>query len=178
MNVRAYWMRPDDAPPGPWWHGADARLVHGVELRSGIPTRFFQSVDAYPSAWGRLLWRVQLNTIESDRIAQPAFRTFYSGVEWNLNHPGHCWFLTAWFRWDGPGPDAGAASTAPLPAIEGGTVLFPFAVDAPSGAALCLRSRVDARERRHIAEAVRAEREPPKRDATLIVLDDVLGSSG
>lgn len=187
-------MEPEDAPPGPWpLPGDRPLLVAGVELESGVPTRFFQSVDTYPAEWGRLSWRVQVNKIVSDRAASPVFRTFYSGVEWNLNRPDFRWFLSAWFHWDGPGPQYRDPCFPAPPQIDGDTALFRFAwmpKPAPPDTAdafpepdldrpLFLRSRVDARDRRRIAAALRSQPEvPAKRDPTLISLDDIIEASG
>jgi hypothetical protein len=166
-------MRPDDAPSG-FWRRADhgAVRVDGVRLASDVPTRFFQTVDAYPSEWGRLRWRIQLNQIVADAAAAPMFRTFYPGVEWNLNRHRSDWFLTAWFAWDGPGPRFPELRT-PAPArIDGDTALFHVASDLEKP--LFLRSRVDARGRREVYEALlsRDEDRPPA-DPRLIVLDDI-----
>lgn len=186
-------MQSEQAPPG-FWRGPVDRsvLIDGVELESGVRTRFFQTVDAYPSDWGRLSWRVQLNKIVSGRAAAPAFRTFYPGVEWNLNRPDYRWFLTAWFEWNGSGPRHREAELS-APHVEGDTALFHFAWMPRRGVAgsrdavpepdfdrpLFLRSRVDARDRRHIAEALRAEREPQsKPDPAVILLDDIIEASG
>jgi hypothetical protein len=186
-------MQPEYAPPGFWqWPGDQPVLVDGVELDSGVPTRFFQTVDAYPAEWGRLRWRVQLNKIVSGRPVSPAFRTFYPGVEWNLNHPDYRWFLTAWFKWEGPGP-AYRDPLLPRPArIEEDTVLFriawmpkPRPLDFPDSAPepdfdrpLFLRARVDARDRRRIAEALHLQPEPrAKSDSAVILLDDIIDAS-
>jgi hypothetical protein len=120
------------------------------------------------------------------------FRTFYAGVEWNLNRPDYRWFLTAWFTWEGPGPpyrDPGLPGPAH---IEDDTALFriawmpkPTPLDFPLSDAepdfdrpLFLRSRVDARERRRISEGLRPEHErKAKSDSAVILLDDILGVS-
>ncbi len=183
-------MQSEDAPPGFWkWPGERHVLVDGIALESAVPTRFFQTVDAYPPEWGRLNWRVQLNKMESGRAGSPAFRTFYPGVEWNLNRPDHRWFLTAWMKWEGPGPRYRDPGFAGPPRIEGDTVLFLFAwlpkrhsleasdslpepdLDRP----LFVRSRVDARDRLRISEALRSQQEPAENsDPALIRLDDIL----
>ncbi|MBV8367770.1 MAG: hypothetical protein JO036_02385 [Candidatus Eremiobacteraeota bacterium] len=188
MNVGQCRMTSEQAPPG-FWTGADDRsaLVGGVEFESAVPTRFFQQLDAFPRAWGRLSWRLQLNRVVAGRAEPPSFRTFYPGVEWNLRQPGGRWFLSAWFRWEDGAPPCRDAAVPPAIRIDGETVLFRFAwLPAPGSAEvpdperpLFLRSRIDARSRRSVAAAVRAEREPPpKPDPGLIVLDDVLGPSG
>jgi hypothetical protein len=166
-------MQAENAPPG-FWTGPSDRplLVEGVELSSNVPTRFFQSVDAYPREWGRLRWRIQLNAIVDDRITSPMFRTFYPGVEWNLRAAAD-WFLTAWFTWDGPGPDAREQSALGPPIIHDDGVLFRFA---STPQPLFLRLRVDARDRRRIAEEVRArEQRERTSDSRVIVLDDIIG---
>lgn len=167
-------MQAEDAPPGFWpWPRDPAALVGGVQIESAVPTRFFQTLDPIPPAWGRLSWRVQLNRLEGDRAAAPRFRTFYSGVEWNLRAAGPRWFLSAWLRWDGPGPHSGDPCMLAPARIEGDTVLFRIARDVEPP--LFLRCRVDARDRRAAAAAVRAQRrvEPPS-ERGLIVLDDLL----
>lgn len=171
-------MRREDAPSGFWrraHHGAV--LVDGVRLFSDVPTRFFQTVDAYPPEWGRLRWRIQLNRIVDEHAVTPMFRTFYPGVEWNLQRAGSPWFLTAWLAWDGPGPRFSEPRT-PAPArIDGTTALFPIARlddDTP----LFLRSRVDARGRRAVYEALLArDQDRPPADPRLIVLDDIFHRS-
>ncbi len=146
-----------------------AALVDGVEIESGTPTRFFQTLDAYPRTWGRLSWRIQLNRLAAGTAGSPVFRTFYPGVEWNLSHPEGRWILTAWFRWDGPGPPVLEADGR-TPSVQGDTALFPFAPGP-----LLLRSRVDARDRRSIAAALRAARPAPSPAGdAVIVLDDLL----
>jgi len=182
-------MQPDHAPPGWQWPGDQPVPVDGVELESAVPTRFFQSVDAYPPEWGRLTWRVQLNKIVSDRAAAPVFRTFYPGVEWNLNRPDYRWFLTAWITWEGSGPPYRDPNVPGPPRIEADTVLFriawmpkPQSADFPDAARepdlerpIFLRSRVDARDRRRIAEALHAAPAPQARaDSGVIQLDDIL----
>lgn len=163
-------MTPADAPPGFWPWDATEKLVTGVELESSVPTRFFQTVGAYPLEWGRLYWRVQLNNISGGRgVTTPVFRTFYPGVEWNLKHPKPQWFLTAWLRWEGPGPPQHIAQP---PSIEGATVTFH--VDRSA----FLRCRVDARDRRSMARSVL----PPSGGAQadepgLISLDDIIEPS-
>jgi hypothetical protein len=180
-------MNPEQAPPG-FWTGSVERavLVDGVEFESAVPTRFFQTLDPFPRAWGRLSWRVQVNRLAGERAEAPAFRTFYPGVEWNLNRPGGRWFLSAWFKWDDGAPP-GADPLAVAIQVEGDTALFrygwlpaPGSADRPEGQRpLFLRSRIDARSRQRIAAALRAEREPaPKTDPDVIVLDDVLRPSG
>jgi len=173
-------MQPEDAPPG-FWQGPDDRpiLVDGVELESGVPTRFFQSVDAYPPEWGRLKWRIQLNTFVAGRAAAPAFRTFYPGVEWNLNRADHRWFLTAWFRWEDAGPQHRSSGPAGPAHVEGDTALFRIAPALPDcDGPIFLRSRVDARMRSRISEALRSEREiEAKADPGVIRLDDLIERS-
>ncbi len=181
-------MRADDAPDGFWPHaGEPIARVDGVRVHSDVPTRFFQTLEPYPREWGRLVWRIQINKLVDETAARPMFRTFYPGVEWNLNGTGACWVLTAWFRWDGPGapcPDRSPNGTA---LVEGDTALFRYAwMPKPSngdaaGAVpdpdrpLYLRSRVDARDRRSIAAALRAGAEPsPAADSLLIALDDFI----
>jgi hypothetical protein len=179
-------MHPEQAPPGFWtWPGDGPAPIAGVELDSSVATRFFQTLDPFPAAWGRLSWRIQLNKLVAGRAEPPSFRTFYPGVEWNLNRSGGRWFLSAWFRWDGAGPAYAADGASPgAIRIEGDTALFRFAwmpaADSPDRPdlerPLFLRSRVDARDRRRIAEDLRSEREPAAPpDPGLIVLDDVLG---
>ena len=167
-------MQAEHAPPGFWKWPESSRLVPGVIVESAVPTRFFQALDAYPGEWGRLWWRLQLNRLLDERVELPVFRTFYPGTEWNLRRPDHRWFLTGWFTWQGPGPEA-AAELEP-PQVEGDTVLFPFA------AGRYLRTRVDARDRREIAAEV-AEDEDHREgagheheDPSLIVIDDVISS--
>jgi len=187
-------MQPEHAPPGYWqWPGDRPVLIDGVTLESRVPTRFFQTIDAYPGEWGRLSWRIQLNKIVSGQTALPAFRTFYPGVEWNLKHPDYRWFLTAWLKWEGPGPpyrDPALPGPPQIPAlIKDDTVLFCFAwmpkpkpVDVPDvppepdfERPLFLRSRVDARDRRSIAEAVHAKPEVAAKPASgVISLDDII----
>jgi hypothetical protein len=175
------YMRREDAPSGFWRRADGAALVDGVRLTSDVPTRFFQTVDAFPAAWGRLRWRIQLNRMDSGRVAGPMFRTFYPGVEWNLTHPAPAWFLTAWFTWEGPGPRR-PEPRAPAPArIDGDTALFRIAWMPPSAGLdqpLFLRCRVDARDRRRMYEARLArDQDQPPADPDLIVLDDLLGRS-
>lgn len=187
-------MRSEHAPPGFWTQSGSGPVpIDGIELESGVPTRFFQTLDAYPPAWGRLSWRVQLNKIVSDLAAAPVFRTFYPGVEWNLNRPDPRWFLTAWFRWEGPGPRYRGADPAGPPEIHGDTALFRIGWMPKAAAAdrsdtepepdferpLFLRSRIDARERRRISETLRTQRESEsKTDVTTIVLDDIIEPPG
>ncbi|MBV8073803.1 MAG: hypothetical protein JO140_00135 [Candidatus Eremiobacteraeota bacterium] len=166
-------MHVEDAPPGYWrWPAEDAALVDGIEIRSAVPTRFFQTLDQYPREWGRLSWRVQLNKLFGGRAGSPFFRTFYPGVEWNLNHPDYRWFLSAWLRWDGSGPPADEFNGTRV-AVNGDTALF--RIGATSEGPLYLRSRIDARDRRNIAEAVRAERARPSEPEStgIILLDDL-----
>jgi hypothetical protein len=161
-------MQAEDAPPGFWpWPGERDAYVDGVEIESAVATRFFQTPDRYPEKWGRINWRVQLNRLESDRITTPRFRTFYSGVEWNLRNPGGRWFLTAWVQWTGPGPDGAEPGIARPVRIEGDTILFGIGP-------LFLRSRVDARDRRAVAEALSSRDRVEPSVPGLIVLDDVL----
>jgi hypothetical protein len=187
-------MQCEHAPPGFWrWPGDGPVLIDGIKLESASPTRFFQSVDAYPSEWGTLSWRIQLNKIVTGRAVSPAFRTFYPGVEWNLNHPDYRWFLTAWLKWEGPGPPYRDAHLIGAPHAEGDTALFRIAwMPKPRPLAppdlrqepdfdrpLFLRSRVDARDRRRISEALRSQHEPrAKSDAAIILLDDIIDASG
>jgi hypothetical protein len=179
LAVRAgqCYMQAEDAPPGFWqWPRDRTVLVDGVEIGSGVATRFFQTVDPYPSEWGRLHWRIQLNTLVSGRAVLPMFRTFYSGVEWNLKSPERRWFLTGWFAWEGPGPEH-REPTLPAPAsIEGETALFRIAwLPKPGNNPIFLRSRVDARDRRLISEALESRnghKAPAQRG--LIVLDDII----
>ncbi len=184
----------EHSPPGFWrWPGDGPVLIDGIQLESGVPTRFFQTVDAYPSAWGNLSWRIQLNKIVSDQAVSPAFRTFYPGVEWNLNRPDFRWFLTAWFKWDGPGPQYDDAYLTGPPHVEGDTALFRIAWMPKSGPLapadpgqepdfnrpLFLRSRVDARDRRRISEALRSQHDAQaKSDSAVILLDDIIEASG
>ena len=142
--------------------------VDGVELESAVPTRFFQSVDAYPTEWGRLIWRVQLNLLANGSVALPVFRTFYPGVEWNLRHHERSWFLTAWLRWEGMGPPQSAAGP---PSIEGDRVAFSIGPNA------FLRCRVDARDRRSIARSVQADTPvAPSEEPGVISLDEIIQS--
>ena len=192
MEPAQCYMDRDDAPPGFWRRARRTVLVDGVRLASDVPTRFFQTLDPFPPEWGRLRWRIQLNRVVSERAAAPMFRTFYPGVEWNLNSPDSWWFLTAWFTWDGPGPRY-PERCAPAPArIDDDTALFriawmpkPTGPDVEGAAAepdlekpLFLRSRVDARDRRQVYEArlAREHAEPPP-DPRLIVLDDIFRRS-
>jgi hypothetical protein len=188
------YIRPENAPPG-FWQRPDDRpaLIDGVILESGVRTRFFQTVDVYPSEWGRLSWRIQLNKIVSDHAALPVFRTFYMGVEWNLDHPDYRWFLTAWFKWEGPGPHYRDPSLPPPARIENDTALFRIAWmpkrrlrDFPDAAPepdfeqpLFLRSRVDARDPRRISEALQSQRErQASSESAVISLDDIIEVSG
>lgn len=172
-------MLAEHAPPGFWQRAGSSALIAGVAIESCVPTRFFQSLDAYPPEWGRLNWRVQLNKVESGHAVSPVFRTFYPGVEWNLKRPGYRWFLTAWFKWEGPGPPqpvhpTGARIDEELH-IEADTVLFRFAWIREPDSALFLRSRVDARERKRISETLRSQpARQAKAESAVIVLDDIL----
>lgn len=194
MEVGQCSMQPEDAPPD-FWQRPDDRgaLIDGVVLESSVPTRFFQTVDTLPPEWGRLSWRVQLNKIVSGRAGSPVFRTFYPGVEWKLDHPDYRWFLTAWFRWDGDGPGYPDPGLPAAIRIEGDTVLFriawkpkpqhPESTNAPPEPDLArpvfLRSRVDARERKRIAEGLRAEHETPAAPPSAVIsLDDIIEASG
>lgn len=163
-------MSVEDAPPDFWpWPDVQSRPVDGIELESAVPTRFFQTLDAYPPEWGRLLWRVQLNHLENGRVALPVFRTFYPGVEWNLRKGEHRWFLTAWLRWEGPGPPDPSNQ---LPSIEGDTVAFYVE------RGVQLRCRVDARDRRSIAQSVRSHQTVATAgDPGVISLDDLIEPS-
>lgn len=192
MQTGQCYMEPEHAPPGFWqWPGDRPVLIDGVMLDSGVPTRFFQTVDAYPPEWGRLSWRIQLNKIESDRAVSPLFRTFYTGVEWNLHRPDYRWFLTAWFKWEGPGPQFPCLSGPAQ--IEEDTALFriawmpkPRPLDLQESAPepdfdrpLFLRSRVDARDRRRISAALESQHEPQaKSDSAVISIDDIIEASG
>jgi hypothetical protein len=183
-------MQPEHAPPGFWPASGDRpALVDGVELDSSVPTRFFQTIDTYPPEWGRLTWRIQLNRIVAGRAALPAFRTFYTGVEWNLNRPDHRWFLTAWLRWEGPGPEHRDQCLAAPAHIEDDAALFriawmmkpraPQRSDSPPepdlGRPLFLRSRVDARDRRRISETLQPQSKlETKPDSAVILLDDIV----
>lgn len=170
MQPGRFRMRSEDAPPGFWAAPDLTAPVDGVRIESALPTRFFQSLDHYPPAWGTLRWRIQLNALRDDVPDRPAFRGFYPGVEWNLRGGTGVWLLTAWFAWDGPGPEADRLPPAP-PRLEGDVALFPFAGgDAP----LFLRSRVDARDRRAIAAAVRSQAAAPAPPDAPILLDDLL----
>ncbi len=171
-------MRREHAPPGFWpWPGDERALLEGVELESAVPTRFFQTVDPYPRTWGPLHWRVQLNKMVDGRAELPLFRAFYSGVEWNLNHPDYRWLLTAWFRWEHrTGVPAAPPCGPSRPShIEGKTVVFPISVPDPEFVgSLYLRSRIDARDRERIAEALRSHERATNPEPSLIILDDVL----
>jgi hypothetical protein len=166
-------IRAENAPPGFWrWSDKAEAIIDGVELQSSVPTRFFQSVDTYPPEWGRLSWRVQVNALDGDCATTPSFRTFYPGVEWNLARGDGRWFLSAWLLWNGAGPpgDMRASHTV---YIEGDTISFEIA-KLPERS-LFLRCRVDARDRRSIAEEVRArESAAETADDDVIVLDDIL----
>lgn len=168
-------MRREHAPPGFWpWSGEESALLDGVELESAVRTRFFQTVDPYPRTWGPLHWRVQLNKIVDGRAELPLFRAFYSGVEWNLNHPDYRWFLTAWFSWERRAGVLDARPSAPV-RIEEDTVVFPIPVpDQEFAGSLYLRSRIDGRDRRRIAETVRSREQATPLKSSLILLDDVL----
>jgi len=173
-------MQSDDAPPNFWRApGESTALIDGVELESAVPTRFFQTLDAYPSEWGRLVWRVQLNKFVAGRAGSPVFRTFYPGVEWNLrcpdlHSPDDHWFLTAWMRWEGTGPpDRNLAPAQPAVFVEAHTALFLVAQSL--GQPVFLRSRVDARDRRQIAEAVAPAPKPPVDSGPgVLLLDDLI----
>lgn len=187
-------MRPEQVPPGFWrWAGEQSAPVDGVELESSVATRFFQTVDPCPPEWGDLSWRIQLNKFVSGRADLPMFRTFYPGIEWNLSHPDDDrWFLTAWCKWEGPGP-AYRDLCFPTPVqIQGDVVFFRIAwlpkakpPDSPRSAAepdfdkpLFLRSRVDARDRRRIAEDLQSKPEVEhERDPSVIMLDDIIDLS-
>jgi hypothetical protein len=173
VNVARCTMTIDDAPPGFWqWPGTDSALIDGVELESTVPTRFFQTLDAFPREWGRLFWRVQLNRLDERRATLPMFRTFYPGVEWNLNHPGGRWFLSAWFKWQGDAPAAADPSQGAAIRIEGDTIVFTLGQ-------IVLRSRVDARDRKAVAESLHAhEPKAPSPPPGVIVLDDVVDRRG
>ncbi len=176
MKAAQCYMGAEAAPPGFWRRSFERPLlVDGVELHSEVPTRFFQTVDAYPAGWGRLIWRLQINKIVAGQAVSPAFRTFYPGVEWNLNRPDYRWFLTAWFTWEGPGPPDGDARLPAAAHLEDDTALFRIA----STPALFLRSRVDARDRRSISESLQAQRKPrTESDPALISLDDIIETPG
>jgi hypothetical protein len=166
MHVGRCVMHAEDAPPG-FWSGAESQTLDGVELTSKARTRFFQTLDPYPREWGRLVWRVQVNKLEAERATLPMFRTFYPGVEWNLKVPDYRWFLTAWLKWDGPGPPS-ARAIVPVPKLEGDTVLFDIGAGTDARP-LFLRSRVDAREQRRIAPEA-----PSKPQSSIISIDDVI----
>lgn len=176
--MRQFLMQSDDAPPNFWRAPGEATaLVDGVELESAVPTRFFQTLDAYPSEWGRLVWRIQLNRLVAECVASPVLRTFYPGVEWNLRRPDvqpdDRWFLTAWMRWEGTGPPHyDLADAQPTVRIEANTALFLIAPNLEQP--LFLRSRVDARDRRQIAQALDPEAQPPKGAQGVILLDDLI----
>lgn len=183
MNVGECRINGEQAPPGFWTGSGDrSLLIGGVEFESAVPTRFFQTLDPFPRAWGRLSWRVQLNRIVAGRAEAPAFRTFYPGVEWNLSRPGGRWFLSAWFRWEDGAPPCRDPALSGSIRIDAESALFRYAWLPVAGSSdvpdperpLFLRSRIDARSRRRIAEEVRAEREPPPADPGVIVLDDIL----
>ena len=188
MKLEVCYMQPADAPPGFWpWPHERPVLVNGVALDSDQPTRFFQTVDACPREWGRFSWRIQLNRVVGGHAQSPVFRTFYQGVEWNLALPEHRWFLSAWFKWDGLGPDYEDERASGRVQIAGDTALFRISwfpkleregVTLPEPdlkKPLFLRSRIDARARRQIYEAVRAERDASaKTESTVIVLDDII----
>jgi hypothetical protein len=176
MIITQRLMHKEQAPPGFWPWPEDALLVEGVELESAVPTRFFQTLDPVPRSLGRLSWRIQLNRIVAGQADMPMFRTFYSGVEWNLNHPDYRWFLTAWFKWEGSPGGPGEPHCAPPASIDGETVVFSLTPpkSAP-GALLHLRSRVDARDRNRIADSIRSQAERTERPHdTVIVIDDVI----
>lgn len=175
MNLGKCRIHEENAPPG-FWRSSDGQeaIIDGVELRSSVPTRFFQSVDAYPPEWGRLSWRIQLNSLDGDVAGAPSFRTFYPGVEWNLGGGNGRWFLSAWLRWSGDGPPEGMRTSSAIQ-IEGDTVLFEFATTS-NNKLLFLRCRVDARDRRTIAKEVQTREQARERfaDDDVIVLDDLL----
>lgn len=171
MNVARCTMTIDDAPPGFWqWPGSDSALVDGVELQSAVPTRFFQTLGEFPREWGRLFWRVQLNRLDDGRVSLPMFRTFYPGVEWNLNHSGGRWFLSAWFKWQGDAPAEADPANGATIRIEEDTVLFALGP-------IALRSRIDARDRKAVADSLRAH-EPAPPAPGLILLDDIVDRRG
>jgi hypothetical protein len=176
MKTAERLMHREQAPPGFWqWPGEETALVQGVEFESVTPTRFFQTVDAYPHSWGRLSWRVQVNMIVAGQCALPMFRTFYPGVEWNLNHADHHWFLTAWFRWDGRTGEQAQAHVGAPPQIEDDTAVFGIPCDPTLTTPLHLRSRIDTRTRRSIAEALQSQAEPTVTPTHgVILLDDVI----
>lgn len=172
MNVARCAMALDDAPPGFWqWPGTDSAIVDGIEIESTVPTRFFQTLDAYPREWGRLFWRVQLNRLENGRITLPMFRTFYPGVEWNLNHAGGRWFISAWFKWQGEPPEGADPSQPASIRIEDDTVIFALGP-------IVLRSRVDARDRKAVADSLRADAPASPSPPGLILLDDIVDRRG
>jgi len=171
-------MHSDDAPPNFWQAlGEATALVDGVELESTVPTRFFQTLDPYPPEWGRLVWRIQLNRFVDGRAESPVFRTFYPGVEWNLRRPelqapNDRWFLTAWMRWEGAGPHCDPAAQ---PAVHVAENTAFFLVGLHVGQSVFLRSRVDARDRRQIAQALGSETEPSTASGDgIILLDDLI----
>jgi hypothetical protein len=179
LKTARFLMQRDDGPPGFWPWPEECALVEGVELESAARTRFFQSIDAYPASWGRLSWRIQINKIVADRASVPQFRGFYSGIEWNLDRHDYRWFLTAWSRWE-QGTELGEPRCMAPAAIDGDTILFAVPpADPKSQARIYLRSRVDTRNRRQIAEDVRLSREQQATsDPELIVLDDVIDFQG
>jgi len=188
VNAGQCRMHPDQAPPG-FWTGPDDSpvLIAGAEFESSVRTRFFQTLDPFPPAWGRLSWRVQVNRLVAGRAERPVFRTFYPGVEWNLAQPEARWFLSAWFKWEGDGPRCPDTAVTGRVRIEGDTVLFRYAWMTAAGShdepdlerPLFLRSRIDARDRRRIADELRSQREPaPAADPGVIVLDDILAPPG
>ncbi len=176
MHIARYVMQREHAPPG-FWRWPDAcKTLEGVELESAIPTRFFQTVDQYPRAWGRLSWRVQLNKLVEDRAELPLFRTFYPGVEWKLNSTDARWFLTAWFLWELPGDKRSEPQPAAVAGLDDGVVSFAISrADPDSGERLYLRSRIDARDRHSVAETVQQQREgDAPAQTSVILIDDLL----
>ena len=125
-------------------------------------------------------WRVQLNKLDAGRATLPAFRTFYPGVEWNLRAGGR-WFLSAWFRWEGAGPPYAQTDLRSAPRIEGDTAVFcvswwPRPDGRPDATRpICLRSRVDARDRKTMAQSVASRSDKDDHDDRgIIMLDDLL----
>ena len=186
-------MRFEDAPPEFWQRPRERAAIDGAVFESRVPTRFFQTLDALPAEWGRLSWRVQLNQFVSGEAGLPVFRTFYPGVEWNLNRGGDRWFLSAWFRWLDGGPRYREPELPGAVRIDGDTVSFrlgwmpqpassesPHTVQEPDlSRPLFLRSRVDARDRKRIAEAVEPRpARPAGAQGAVISLDDVIDAAG
>ncbi len=77
-------------------------------------------------------------------------------------------------RWEGAGPpDRNLAAAQPAVAVDANTALFLVAQNLEQP--VFLRSRVDARDRRQIAQAVGPEDEPSTNTgAGVILLDDLI----